>query len=99
MLVAVVDCPLSGAKRTYRDGDLMRSWFADHAAIRLEASRPRHVRPDAKSTSPSTRLGAGCRAGYRVWPKNDRPSDDSRKRSNQDRRIEPDRSDDYCQDQ
>jgi hypothetical protein len=39
-------CPLSGAKRTYRDGDLMRSWFADHAAMRLEEAPAGAARRD-----------------------------------------------------
>jgi hypothetical protein len=54
-------------------------------------------------------IGSVCLGGFhvghsllqstRVWPKNDRPSDNSRNRSNHDRRIEPDRPDDCCQDQ
>jgi hypothetical protein len=39
-------CLLSGAKRTYRDGDLMRSWFADHAAMRLEEAPAGAARRD-----------------------------------------------------
>ncbi len=37
---------LLGAKRTYRDGDLMRSWFADHAAMRLEEAPAGAARRD-----------------------------------------------------
>src|SRR5262245_59355850 len=57
----------------------------------------------------SDQLGPACLTDFdashtllqsaRVRPKNDHPSDYSCDRPNQDRRIEPDRSDDYCQDQ
>src|SRR5262249_19805940 len=71
-----------------------------HSALDLPASH----HPKIHSAD---QLGPACLSGFesyfasktRVRPKNDHPSDYSCNRPNQDRRIEPARSDDDCQDQ